>query len=82
MQKGLFGIESEQERKAKESRQLEQSVEVLLTNYQKKVYQSQRFTELYNYAKEKFATAIPASAYPYPNDAAKIQDWLTQIQDH
>jgi hypothetical protein len=79
MQTGLFGVESEQERKAKESRQLEQNIKVFLANYQKKVYQSQIFTDLYHYAKEKFATAIPASAYP--TDAAIIRGWLGQIQD-
>ena len=81
MQKGLFGIESAQERKLKESQQLEQSVRTLLANYQKKVYQSQLLTDLYHYAKEKFTTAIPMNAYPYPTDAAIIQGWLGQIQE-
>ena len=81
LQKGLFGIESEQERKLKESRQLEQSVRTLLANYQKKVYQSQLLMDLYNYTKEKFDTAIPANAYPYPTDATIIQGWLGQIQE-
>jgi len=81
MQKGLFGIESEQERKAKESSQLEHNVKVLLANYQKKVYQSQLFTDLYHYAKEKLDTAIPTSAYPYQTDAAIIQSWLGQLQE-
>jgi hypothetical protein len=81
MQKGLFGIESEQEKKAKEGRQLEHSVKTLLANYQKKIYQSQLFKDLYHYAKEKFETTIPASAYPYPNDATIIQGWLGQIQE-